>query len=116
MGKIRTNDEVIVLTGKHAGCRGVVSNVDPSHLARPVVRMLFGVDGERMEPFELDLRVELDVVIRSSISTDELPAESMGGRRREPRKAPPLPDQVLVAMRQARQAPRANPTRTRLAS
>jgi len=96
--------EVIVLTGRHAGCRGVVARIDPAHLARPVVRMLFRADGERTEPFELDLAVEQDVVIRSSMATDELPAESMGGRRREPRKAPPLPDEVVIAMRQARNA------------
>ena len=95
--------EVIALTGKHIGCRGVVATVDPQQIARPVVRMLFGADGKRMEPFEIDLRIEQDVVVRSSLATDELPAESMGGRRREPRKAPPLPDEVVAAMRQARQ-------------
>ena len=108
--------EVIALTGKYVGCRGVVASVDPGEIARPVVRMIFDAQGERMEPFELDLRVERDVVVRSSLATDELPAESMGGRRREARKAPALPDQVLAAMRQAKQPPRPAAPPKRLAS
>ena len=108
--------EVIVLTGKYLGCRGVVAIVHPTHIARPVVRVLFGADGKRMEPFELDLRIEQDVIIRSSMATDELPAESMGGRRREPRQAPPLPDEVLAAMRHTRQTVRAASAHRRLAS
>jgi len=94
--------EVMVLTGTHAGCRGVVAKVDPAHLARPLVRVMFDASGKRIEPFEVDLRENPDIVVRSAMSTDELPVESMGGRRREPRKAVPLPDEVLNAMRQAR--------------
>lgn len=94
--------EVVVLTGTHAGCRGVVAKVEPANVARPVVRILFRPDGTRVEPFEIDLAVEQDVVIRSSMATDDLPAESMGGRRRAPRKPAPLPDEVVAAMRQAR--------------
>jgi HD-GYP domain-containing protein (c-di-GMP phosphodiesterase class II) len=96
--------EVTILTGPHAGKRGVVARVDPANLSRPVVRVLFAANGDRVEPFEIDLRIEQDVVIRSSVSSDELPLESMGGRRKAPRPTAPLPDEVVSALRQVREA------------
>jgi HD-GYP domain-containing protein (c-di-GMP phosphodiesterase class II) len=94
--------EVTVAEGRHAGHRGIVAKVDPNKLARPVIRLLFAPDGRRIEPFELDLRVEQDVEIRSSLANDELPVESMGGRRKHPRPRTPLPPEVVAALRQAR--------------
>jgi HD-GYP domain-containing protein (c-di-GMP phosphodiesterase class II) len=106
--------EVIVLTGTHAGCRGVVAKVDPAHLARPVVRIISSGTGKRVEPFEVDLRSDPEIVVRSSTATDEMPVESMGGRRQEPRKPVPLPDEVVAAMRKAKATP--SPLPKRLAS
>jgi hypothetical protein len=103
--------EVVMLTGPHIGCRGIVAKVDPAHLDRPVVRIIFAQSGARLEPFEIDLRNDPDLVVRSAMSTDELPAESMGGRRQQPRKAPPLPDEVLKAMRHAKSATATRPKR-----
>jgi HD-GYP domain-containing protein (c-di-GMP phosphodiesterase class II) len=103
--------EVVVLTGAHAGCLGVVAKVDPAHLERPVVRVIFAASGTRMEPVEIDLRENPDVVVRSAMANDELPADSMGGCRQEPRKAAPLPDEVLKAVRQAKAATPAPPKR-----
>jgi HD-GYP domain-containing protein (c-di-GMP phosphodiesterase class II) len=109
--------EVTIVAGPHAGCRGVVAGVHPTNLTRPVVRVLFDSRGERIEPFEIDLRVEQDVVIRASTAGDELPAESMGGRRKSPRPTPPLPDEVVKALREARQgATTQTPPPRRLAS
>lgn len=107
--------EVSILTGKHAGSRGVVAHVDPANLNRPVIRVLFDAKGERCEPFEIDLRVNQDVVIRSSVSGDETPVESMGGRRKAPRPVAPLPDEVLNALRQVRQGPPAQAPPHRIA-
>jgi HD-GYP domain-containing protein (c-di-GMP phosphodiesterase class II) len=108
--------EVTILTGRYAGHRGVVASVDPANLSRPLVRVLFDEKGERIEPFEIDLRTQHDVVIRSSVCGDELPVESMGGRRKTPRPAAPLPDEVVNALRQARQDAPAQPPSHRLAS
>jgi HD-GYP domain-containing protein (c-di-GMP phosphodiesterase class II) len=107
--------EVTILTGKHAGHRGVVARVEAPNLSRPLVRVLFDEKGERVEPFEIDLSVEQDEVIRSSVSGDELPAESMGGRRKSPRPAAPLPQEVINALREAREAATTQSSSHRLA-
>jgi HD-GYP domain-containing protein (c-di-GMP phosphodiesterase class II) len=97
--------EVVILTGTHANCRGVVASVDPSHLHQPVVRIITSASGERVEPFEVNLRKDPEIVVRSATATDETPAESMGGRRKAPRPASLLPDEVLQAMRKAKSVP-----------
>jgi HD-GYP domain-containing protein (c-di-GMP phosphodiesterase class II) len=94
--------EVVILTGSYANCRGVVASVDPHQLARPVVRVIASADGSRVEPFEVDLRKDPEIVIRSATSGEETPLESMGGRRKAARPAAPLPDEVLQAMRKAK--------------
>jgi len=96
--------EVVFLTGAHANCRGVVASVDPAHLDRPVVRIITSASGGKVEPFEVDLRKDPEIVVRSATATDETPTESMGGRRKAPRPAAPLPDEVLQAMRKAKGA------------
>jgi HD-GYP domain-containing protein (c-di-GMP phosphodiesterase class II) len=106
--------EVVILTGSHANCRGVVSRIDPGHLARPVVRVITSANGSRVEPFEVDLRKDPEIVIRSASSSEEIPVESMGGRRKAPRAPAPLPDEVVRAMRKAKAS--APPPNRRLAS
>ncbi len=54
--------EVLLRTGPHRGCRGVVVAVDPDELARPIVRVLADRDGRRIQPFEVDLRRERTVL------------------------------------------------------
>ena len=104
--------DVLILTGSYANYRGVVSRVDPNQLARPVVRVITSETGKRIEPFELDLRKDPEIVVRSATATDETPVESMGGRRKAQRPAAPLPDEVVKAMRKAK----AEPEPKRLAS
>jgi hypothetical protein len=53
---------VLLRTGPHRGCRGVVVAVDPDELARPIVRVLADRDGRRVQPFEVDLRRERTVL------------------------------------------------------
>ena len=96
--------EVTVLTGSHAGHRGIVVKVQPEKLGRPLIRILKGVDGNRINPFEIDLAREEDVTIRSSTVHDDLPPESMGSRRKVSRPIAPLPDEVVTALREVRKA------------
>lgn len=56
--------EVLVRSGPRAGHRGVVVQVAPDQLDRPVVRLLFNARGERLpKPIELDLREEREVIL-----------------------------------------------------
>jgi HD-GYP domain-containing protein (c-di-GMP phosphodiesterase class II) len=59
------SSEVRVMSGAYAGYAGVVSAVSKGDLARPKVRVLFDAEGRRVEPVEIDLRVERDVKIEA---------------------------------------------------
>ena len=61
--------EVKLLTGKHAGCSAIVSAVHKREIGRPTVRVLFSAGGQRVEPVEVDLRVERDVNVESAPRT-----------------------------------------------
>lgn len=88
--------EVVLLNGRYTLHRGVVARVCPDELSRPVVRLLYDASGRRISPVDLDLRVERDVEVRS-YQPREPEVESMGGRRRKPRPAAPLPLEVQRA-------------------
>jgi HD-GYP domain-containing protein (c-di-GMP phosphodiesterase class II) len=96
--------EVIVVNGKYAAFSGIVKSVSPEKLARPVIRILRNPAGERVEPFDLDLGVELDVIIRA-MQAEEPKTESMGGRRKETRPPEPLPPEVERALEKVRNLP-----------
>jgi HD-GYP domain-containing protein (c-di-GMP phosphodiesterase class II) len=49
---------VVVKEGRWTGYTGVVSRVDRQALSEPIVRVLADAAGERIEPFEIDLRKE----------------------------------------------------------
>lgn len=56
--------EVLVRSGPHVGYRGVVVQVAPGQLDRPVVRLLYSPRGERLrKPIELDLRDDPSIVL-----------------------------------------------------
>lgn len=96
--------EVTIMSGSHAGKVGIVVEVDANHLAQPRVRVLRAADGSRIDPIEIDLRKDPEVTIRSATASDELPAESMGSRRKAPPPPPePLPPEVVVAIRETHQ-------------
>ena len=69
------SSEVRILTGKYAGHSGVVSAVSKRDMNRPTVRILFGAGGTRMEPVDIDLRVERDVNVEAVSREASLPAE-----------------------------------------
>lgn len=53
---------VEVVGGKHRGCRGVVAEIHPASVDRPLLRLLLGPDGELLEsPREVDARKEQDL-------------------------------------------------------
>jgi HD-GYP domain-containing protein (c-di-GMP phosphodiesterase class II) len=54
---------VRVLNGKYAKHEGVVATVPEQAMDRPRVRLLFAPGGGRIQPVEIDLRVEKDVKI-----------------------------------------------------
>ena len=58
--------EIRVLNGAHAGFRGIVVQVDGAQLDRPVVRLLHGASGQRVDPLEIDLRIDGDIQIESA--------------------------------------------------
>jgi hypothetical protein len=96
--------EVILLSGKHSAYSGIVKSVSAEKLARPVVRILRNPAGERVEPFDVDLSVELDVDLRA-MQAEEPAMDSMGGRRREVRPPAPLPPEVERALEKVRNLP-----------
>ena len=53
--------EVIVISGKLKGFRGIVTQVDHKRLARPTVRILFDPRGRQIAAFEVDTAKEKDV-------------------------------------------------------
>jgi len=54
--------EVLLRSGPHRGHHGIVVAVDPTELARPVVRVIGDREGRRITPFEIDLRSERTVL------------------------------------------------------
>lgn len=56
---------VRVIKGKHAGCEGVVTKINPRQLDRPTVRLLWENGGERKDAVEVDLMKDGDVQIQS---------------------------------------------------
>ena len=54
---------VAVTGGQWAGCAGVVSRIDRKALPQPVIRVLTDESGERVKPFEIDLRSD-DATVR----------------------------------------------------
>ena len=54
--------EVLLRSGAYQGYRGVVVAVDPTALARPVVRVHADRYGKRISPFEVDLRRDTGVL------------------------------------------------------
>ncbi len=61
-----------VTSGRWKGYRGVVVKVHTTVPARPLIRLIRTVDGERMEPVELDLRSD-DSRVRGLIALDPAP-------------------------------------------
>jgi HD-GYP domain-containing protein (c-di-GMP phosphodiesterase class II) len=57
---------VRVLSGKYATFDGIIAKVHQHALDRPLVRVMYTPAGDRMEPTEIDLRVERDVAIESA--------------------------------------------------
>jgi len=55
--------EVRVRNGKYAGHIGVVSDVSETEIARPKVRLMYNQFGARIDPLEIDLRVDQDINI-----------------------------------------------------
>ncbi|HEY7117807.1 MAG TPA: HD domain-containing phosphohydrolase [Tepidisphaeraceae bacterium] len=94
---------VAVLTGAHAGCRGVVVRVSKRDLSRPVVRILFDPHGERRKAVDLDLAIEGDVQVQS-VRDPASPVHSLGSGEVKPRgetakAAYTIPPAVLRVLR-----------------
>ena len=58
--------QVIVISGRYKGYKGVVAHVDRDHLDRPLVRLLYDLRGKRIEPIELDLKKD-DAEVRGIV-------------------------------------------------
>ncbi len=58
--------KVVVISPKLQGYRGIVTDIHPAHLSRPVVRILFDRRGHAVAPFELDTHKEKDIEIATS--------------------------------------------------
>ncbi|HEY3111684.1 MAG TPA: HD-GYP domain-containing protein [Chloroflexota bacterium] len=54
--------EVMVVTGRHRQCRGIVARVHKDALDRPTVRLLWNAERARVAPVEIDLRATEDVI------------------------------------------------------
>lgn len=54
-----------IQTGAYTGCEGVIADIDDLQLDRPIVRLLFDTEGNRMDALEIDLRQEEDLTIGS---------------------------------------------------
>jgi HD-GYP domain-containing protein (c-di-GMP phosphodiesterase class II) len=57
---------VKVTNGKYAGFEGIVASVPRNDLTRPKVRLLTNVQGQRVDPVEINLAVEKDVAIEAA--------------------------------------------------
>jgi HD-GYP domain-containing protein (c-di-GMP phosphodiesterase class II) len=51
-----TGTRIAVTSGRWQGYTGVIARVDPHIMTRPVIRILADDSGQRIEPFEIDLR------------------------------------------------------------
>jgi HD-GYP domain-containing protein (c-di-GMP phosphodiesterase class II) len=95
--------DVRVTTGRHAGCRGVVTKVRKADLARPTVRLLYDAAGERMDPIEVDLSVDRDVRVCSVPPDDRQLPHSLGSAAAQPPPPPrpkfDIPKAVLAALK-----------------
>jgi len=60
--------KVLVLNGRYKDHEAVVSKINDKDLGRPVIRVLYNENKERIEPFELDLTVNPETKIKSIIS------------------------------------------------
>lgn len=58
--------DVVVISPKLRGYRGIVTDVHPAHLSRPTVRILFDPHGRTTAPFEVDTSREKDIDIATS--------------------------------------------------
>ena len=58
--------DVVVISPKLQGYRGIVTDVHPAHLSRPTVRILFDPHGRTTAPFEVDTSREKDIDIATS--------------------------------------------------
>jgi HD-GYP domain-containing protein (c-di-GMP phosphodiesterase class II) len=58
--------EVVVISPKLRGYRGIVTDVHPAHLSRPTVRLVFDPQGRTIAPFEVDTSREKDIEIATS--------------------------------------------------
>jgi len=66
--------EVVVITGRLQGHRGIVTEVSASDIHRPIVRILFDPEGNKVTPFVVDTRVERDVELAAPSYTKLAPA------------------------------------------
>ncbi len=60
------SSEVVVISHKLQGYRGIVTEVSPAHVHRPKVRILFDPHGNMVAPFEVDTSKEKEIEIASS--------------------------------------------------
>ncbi len=58
--------EVVVISRKLQGYRGIVTDVHPAHMNRPTVRMLFDPHGRSIAPFEVDTSKEKEIEVATS--------------------------------------------------
>ncbi|MHB1159234.1 MAG: HD-GYP domain-containing protein [Chloroflexota bacterium] len=58
--------EVVVISHKLQGYRGIITDMNPANLHRPVVRILFDPHGRTVAPFEIDTIRDKDVEIATS--------------------------------------------------
>jgi len=56
---------VLILNGRYKNYEAIVSKTNNKNLSRPVIRILYNDKKERIEPFELDLMIDLDIKIKS---------------------------------------------------
>jgi putative nucleotidyltransferase with HDIG domain len=60
--------DVIVRTGLYASYRGVVVQVDPKQPDRPLIRLLFNSQGDRIVPIDLDLTQENSITVEAVVT------------------------------------------------
>jgi HD-GYP domain-containing protein (c-di-GMP phosphodiesterase class II) len=92
---------VTLSNGSHAGYRGVVVKVPARNLSRPVVRVLYDNQGERIAPFEVALEAEGDLQV-SSVRDPGPAAHSVGSapvRAREAKVSYAIPEAVLRVLK-----------------
>jgi HD-GYP domain-containing protein (c-di-GMP phosphodiesterase class II) len=92
---------VVLSNGPHAGYRGVVIKVPVRQLTRPVVRVLYNEQGERIEAFEVALEREPEVAVQC-VREAGTPAHSIGSSQVAPRQAKvgyALPEAVVRVLK-----------------